>query len=72
MEVIHKQIVDEQHTEVQQLLAMRANSIDELIRAIEKWETAEVALENLLNAEEAGGIFESTVPVQTEDHKPNT
>ena len=64
VEVIYKQIIDEQHCEVQELLDKEHFSIDECIRAIERWGTAEEALPHLLPEEEDDAIFGSTALTQ--------
>ena len=64
--VIHRQLVHEENNEVQQLIGAGFTK-DESIRAIERWETAEEAMEYLLPEPESKGLSGSTTPVQAKE-----
>ena len=64
--IIHKQPIHEEHSEVQQLIAAGFDK-DESITAIERWGTAEEAMEHLLVVAESDGIFVPTAPEQIKE-----
>ena len=64
--IIHKQPIHEEHSEVQELIEAGYNK-NESITAIERWGTAEEAMEHLLVVAESDGIFVPTAPEQAKE-----
>ena len=64
--VTYKPRVDEQHSEVQQLIGAGYTN-DMSIKAIERWETASEAMGHLLAGPESDGVFGSTAPMEAKE-----
>lgn len=71
MVVTERQHIDETNLEVMELLDAEMGSVEECIRAIELFGSAQIAFDHMMQSQEKGGLFqESNIPVQPVSQMP--